>query len=219
MTNLIFDYDGTLHDCIKIYASAFRAAYSHLVSLSIAENKEWEDDEISRWLGFSSKDMWDKFMPSLPQSRKNECSQLIGNTMLGLTNEGKARLYPHTFEVLQQLTSDGYTLIFLSNCKHNYMQAHRKQFHLDHYFSDFYCAGDFMFMPKYKIFNIINSYYTGEFIVIGDRFQDMEIAQKHGLKSIGCSYGYGEEWELTSATIIISDIADIIPSLKILKSD
>ena len=210
MTNLIFDYDGTLHDSIKIYASAFRLAYSHLVSLCIAEDKEWSDDEISHWLGFSSKDMWNAFLPDLSQNRKDECSQIIGDAMIQFVHEGKAQIYPHGIEVLQQLNKDDYTLIFLSNCKHSYMQSHIEQFHLDNYFSAFYCTEDFDLKPKYEIFNTIKQNYNGEFIIIGDRFQDMEIAQMHDLKAIGCSYGYGEKWELSNSTAVATQVSDIV---------
>lgn len=214
MTNLIFDYDGTLHDSIRIYAPAFRLALDHLVSFGITKSKEWSEDEICHWLGFSSKDMWNAFIPDLPQKRKDECSQIIGDAMLQFAHEGQAQLYPHAIEVLQQLNKDGYNLIFLSNCKHSYMQSHIEQFHLDNYFSAFYCTEDFDFKPKHEIFCTIKQNYIGEFIVIGDRFQDMEIAQRHGLKSIGCSYGYGEPWELSYSTMVASKVDDIVLLLK-----
>jgi len=110
----------------------------------------------------------------------------------------------------EQLNKDDYTLIFLSNCKHSYMQSHIEQFHLDNYFSAFYCTEDFDLKPKYEIFNTIKQNYNGEFIIIGDRFQDMEIAQMHDLKAIGCSYGYGEKWELSNSTAVATQVSDIV---------
>jgi phosphoglycolate phosphatase len=209
MMNLIMDYDGTIHDSIKIYAPAFQAAYAYLVSLGIAENKDWKEKEISRWLGFSSKDMWNAFMPDLSKDKKEDCSKIIGDTMLQLVQEGKARLYPQAPEVLQYLCKSGYTLIFLSNCKRGYLQAHREQFQLDQYFTVFYCTEDYGFKPKHEIFDTIKKDHSGDFIVIGDRFQDIEIARKHGLKSVGCSYGYGEKWEFANSTAIASQINHI----------
>ncbi|MFT4005345.1 MAG: HAD hydrolase-like protein [Lacrimispora sp.] len=209
MHSLIFDYDGTLHDSIKIYAPAFRQAYAYLVSLKLAEERTWTDAEISPWLGFSSKDMWNSFLPELPQLHKDECSRIIGETMVGLIQKGKAQLYPHALTVLERLRRSGYHLIFLSNCKRIYMQAHRDCFPLDDIFSAFYCTEDFGFQPKYVIFETIEKDYPGQFTVIGDRFQDMEIAQKHHLPSIGCGYGYGEPWELSECSMLAMDITDI----------
>ncbi|MEF9922302.1 MAG: HAD family hydrolase, partial [Anaerovoracaceae bacterium] len=88
MATLVFDYDGTLHECIKIYAPAFRKAYAHLVSCGLMPERIWKDDEISIWLGYSSKDMWNSFAPKLSQEQKMYCSQLIGDEMERLIESG-----------------------------------------------------------------------------------------------------------------------------------
>lgn len=213
MTNVIFDYDGTIHNSIKIYAPAFEQAYEHLVSIGLAKRRKWKETEISHWLGFSSKDMWNAFMPNLPQNYKEQCSQIIGETMLKLIDKGNAQLYPHAIEILEQLQLLGYRLIFLSNCKRSYMKAHMKYFNLEKYFSSFYCTEDFDFQPKYIIFDKIKKNHAGDFIVIGDRFQDMEIAQKHNLKAIGCLYGYGQPLELSYTNMLASEVRDILTFL------
>ena len=209
MVNLVFDYDGTLHHSIKIYAPAFRKAYRYLVSQGEAPDRAWSDEEISQWLGYSSKEMWCIFMPHLPQHLKDDCSNRIATYMLGYVKEGKAQLYPRSIEVLQHLKERGYNLIFLSNCKEAYMQSHIEQFRLGQYFSGFYCTERFDFKPKYEIFNTIKKDYGGTFIIIGDRFQDMEVAKKHGLMAIGCEYGYGKSGELEGATARIQDISQL----------
>lgn len=215
--NLIFDYDGTLHNSIHIYAPAFRHAYEHLVMLGKAKPREWTNREISQWLGLSSKDMWNRFMPNLSQAVQDECSSIIGNLMLELVQQGKAVLYPSVLEVLHKLKSKGYNMIFLSNCKHSYMKAHIEEFHLDDFFSDFYCTEDYDFKPKFEIFKIIKKNNPGEFIVIGDRYQDIEIAKIHELHSIGCGYGYGMESELFSATVIVQTPIEILRGLVVIK--
>jgi len=206
--NLLFDYDGTLHDCVKIYAPAFRKAYAHLVSLSLADERAWPEHEISQWVGLSANEMWERFMPALPQGLKDECSRIIGGEMLRLVRAGQARLYQHALEVLAWLRQS-HTLIFLSNCKRDYMQAHIDHFHLERYFSAFYCAEDFNFQEKHEIFGRIKQGFPGDFVVIGDRYHDMEIAQKHGLKAIGCGYGYGQAHELSIADFIASSVDEI----------
>ncbi len=209
MATLVFDYDGTLHDSIKIYAPAFRLAYNYLVSHGLMPDRTWSDQEISIWLGYTSKDMWNSFPKSISQETKDLCSQMIGEEMLHLINSGKAQLYPGIFEMLKRLKADGHTLIFLSNCKHNYMIASCKYFELERYFSAFYCGEDFDWIPKYKIFNQIKKEYSGEFVIIGDRLHDLEISQKHGLKFIGCVYGYGQPGELSRAQFIAHNPLEI----------
>lgn len=40
MKNLLFDYDGTLHDCIRIYDPAFWLAYRYLVASGYAPERD-----------------------------------------------------------------------------------------------------------------------------------------------------------------------------------
>lgn len=216
MTNLLFDYDGTLHNCIKIYAPAFRLAYNYLINLGYAPAKAFTDEEISKWLGYSSVDMWNLFMPSLPTNIKEKCSKIIGDEMIRLVKRGKAQLYPNVINTLSKLTQDEYNLIFLSNCKESYMNIHKKQFNLDKYFSAFYCTESFSFKPKHEIFDFIKSNYTGDWIVIGDRFHDIEIAQRHNLKFIGCAYGYGTKDELAGANCIAEKPEELYSKITLL---
>ena len=67
MKGVIFDYDGTLHESIRIYAPAFHRAYEYLVEKRHAPQREWSASEIGRWLGYSSRDMWNEFMPGLDE--------------------------------------------------------------------------------------------------------------------------------------------------------
>lgn len=214
MANLIFDYDGTLHESLCIYAPAFRLGYSYLVEKRLAPEREFSDAEISRWLGLSVKDMWERFIPELPQPEREICSGMIGDEMVHLTLAGKARLYRGAKAVLRQLKAAGHDLIFLSNCKHSYMQAHREQFELEQYFSQFYCTEDFQFAPKSQIAELILARVSGKCIVIGDRWQDIEIAVCHQLLSIGCAYGYGGTEELNDATIQVSSIKGILDAVE-----
>lgn len=210
MKYIIFDYDGTLHNSIKIYKPAFMKAYDYLVTNGYANKREFEEEEISRFLGLSATDMWNIFMPNLPKNEKEKCSSIIGESMIEYIDKGKAKLYDGTIETLNKLNEYGYKLIFLSNCKSSYMNKHIERFNLDKYFIDFYCSEDFDFIPKYEIFRLIKGKYQGEFIVVGDRFVDMELAKKHNLFSIGCGYGYGNNDELKDADYIIDNINEII---------
>ncbi len=214
MKGVIFDYDGTLHESIRIYAPAFHRAYEYLVEKGHAPQREWSASEIGRWLGYSSRDMWNEFMPGLDEETVQHCSAMIGEAMLELTACGKARLYEGSLDTLELLKNRGYRLIFLSNCKTNYMNAHIKAFKLDRYFEGFYCTQQYDFAPKHEIFSNILSEHPAVYAVAGDRFQDMEIAKKHHLLSVGCTYGYGEPHELEDADFRISDIRELVDILR-----
>lgn len=213
MANLIFDYDGTLHESLRIYAPAFRQGYANLVGRGLAPDIEFSDVEISQWLGFSVKEMWERFIPELSQQERDLCGGIIGDEMVRLTLAGKAKLYPGAEAVLRRLKVAGHRLIFLSNCKHSYMSAHRECFELGQYFSAFYCTENFNFNPKWQIAKSILAEFPGKSIVIGDRLQDIEIALRHGLPSIGCAYGYCMPDELKDATTQVFSVEDILAAV------
>lgn len=218
MTNLIFDYDGTLHNCLKIYEPSFRKAFEWLVKNGYAEPHNYSDKEIGYWLGFNSTDMWSMFQPQLSFEVREECRAIIGREMAEQTKNGNAELFSGAIETLDTLKQNGYTLIFLSNCRQRYKNRHNETFGLDRFFDFFYCAEDFNFIPKYEIFQKISPTHDGDYIIIGDRFHDIEVATVNGIKAIGCAYGYGSAEELKNADIIVNDVSEIPSAVKMLIS-
>lgn len=214
MANLIFDYDGTLHQSMLTYAPAFRATCKMLADMGYMPEKEYTDEEISYWLGFNSTDMWNNFLPDVPAEIKEKARVFLGENMGQRIENGEGALYPNAEDVLVELKEQGHILIFLSNCRVKYMERHSKVFRLDRFFDYFYCCEEFDFIPKYQIFRLFSLQHKGRFIVIGDRFHDIETAEKNGLKSIGCGYGYGKKGELSAADIIVGDITEIPDAVK-----
>lgn len=215
MTNLIFDYDGTIHNSMKTYAPAFRNTCRWLYENGYTSGlKEYSDKQISYWLGFNSTDMWSQFMPELEQEIREKARIMLGNDMAEKVENGEGALFKYADDVLSELRNNDYNLIFLSNCRVHYMERHKRVFGLDRFFSYFYCCEDFNFIPKYEIFRKIKPAHDGDFIVIGDRFHDIETATKNNLRSIGCGYGYGSPEELEKSDIIVDDIRKIPDAVK-----
>ena len=209
MADLIFDYDGTIHESMRTYAPAFRDTMKWLSDNGYIEDREYADSEISRWLGFNSTDMWGQFHPELDAEVREAARKRLGNNMAMRTEKGEGALFAGTEEVLSKLKADGHSLIFLSNCRIHYMERHRYVFDLDRFFSYFYCCEEFNFIPKFEIFRRFSRKHKGPFIVIGDRFHDIETATKNDLLSIGCGYGYGSPEELSNADVIVNSITEI----------
>ncbi len=196
---LIFDWDGTLHDTAHLYGDAFRKAYDWLVSEGYAKRRLYTDEELSKYLGMNAPDMWNRYMPELPQEIKQKSSDIIGRQMIEGIQSGKAVLYTGVQEMLTRLREQSFKMVVLSNCKHDYMQAHRTVFRLDRWFDDFYCCEDFDFAPKEEIFKHICNRYPKQFVVIGDRDSDFKVSKAHNLVSVECAYGFGTEEELKNA--------------------
>ncbi|MBC2582362.1 HAD family hydrolase [Clostridium sp. DJ247] len=206
---IFFDYDGTLHSSMKIYGPAFKKAYSYLVENKLAEPKVWKEEEISYWLGFGSKEMWQEFMPNLPEETKIQCRDIIAEEMKSRIEQGKAVLYDGALETLEYLKNKGYHLVFISNCRKYYRDSHDKLFNLSNYFQTMLCSEEYDFIPKYEILDKVKHNYPEEMAIVGDRKHDMEAGRKNGIYTIGCKYGFGLEVELQGADIIIYDISDL----------
>jgi phosphoglycolate phosphatase len=107
---IILDYDGTLHDSTRNYIQAFKRAYAYLVDTGHAAPKDWEDAQITKWLGYSSKAMWENFMPDLEEDVRSKASKMIGQILLEKAQTGQAVLYEGALETLQVLKEKGYRL-------------------------------------------------------------------------------------------------------------
>ena len=162
---IIFDYDGTLHDSAKIYVEAFRQVYREMVSAKDAPEREFQDEEITKWLGYSVQDMWDSFMPEFSQEKKMFYAGEVGRFMTEKIRNKEAVLYDGALETLQYLKDKGYHLLYLSNCGRAYMEIHAESFGLKNYFEHMYCSGDYDQKPKYEIFNVIKEEYPSEWSV------------------------------------------------------
>jgi len=206
---IFFDYDGTLHDSIKIYGPAFRKAYDYLVLQGAAKERNWSDQEISYWLGYNPPTMWAKFMPDVEDDIRKKCSAMIGEEMKSLTEKGYAQLYEGSIETLKYLHEKGYKLVFISNCKIYYRDTHKEIFSLGDYFEDLVCSEEYDFKPKFEVLKDIKNRYKEEMVIIGDRDQDIEAGKKNGIYTIGCSYGFSLKDELEEADLIIDDISEL----------
>ena len=134
---------------------------------------------------------------------------VIGREMIARIEAGEAVLYPGTEETLNQLKARGYEMVILSNCKRAYLQAHRKAFRLEQWFTGFYCCEDFDFAPKEEIFTALRPNHPADYAVIGDRASDLQVALTHHLCFVGCAYGFGGTGELAAATRIARSPAEI----------
>lgn len=206
---LFLDYDGTIHQSLIVYTGAFRKAYAQLVEQGAAVARDWQDEEISHWLGYPPEAMWAAFLPGAPEEIWRPASKLIGEEMIGQILRGEAKLYPEAETVLQQLKEAGYRLVFLSNCKIAYMEANRKTFQLDRFYDGFCCIEEYPVESKSDMYQMVAARYPGTHIMVGDRFHDMQVAKDHGIPFVGCQYGYCKAGELDSADICIKDIREL----------
>lgn len=211
---LVFDYDGTIHNTIVIYEKAFRECYRWLVSQKYVKEEKISTQQISHWLGVNSKDMWNSFQPDLSDKIKEKASGMISDMMAAQIMEGKARWYPETNKVLDELAALGYNMVILSNCKISYREANWKNFSMERWFSKFYDCQTFNFAPKTEIIKTVQRENQDDLIVIGDRKSDLDCAKACNGKFVGCLYGFGEEGELDGADVFIRSFRQLPEAIK-----
>lgn len=207
---LIFDYDGTIHDTLRIYEPAFRQAYDWLVREGYTKRQEIASETIAGWLGMNSKEMWNAFLPELPQEIKDQASAMVGSGMTGRIADGQAVWYSGAEKMLDALKENGHTMIILSNCKVAYRETNWKEFDMQRWFARFYDCESYGFAPKTEIAKHIQKEFPGPYIVIGDRKGDLECARACGGLFIGCDYGFGQCGELDEADYIADSVEKII---------
>lgn len=211
--NIIFDYDGTLHDTAYIYCRGFQKAYDYLALRGYAQPKKLEESKITGYLGVTPVDAWKSEVPEIDEKALNKAVKITGDEMARLVRLGKSKLYDNVTTTLEFLKEKDHRLIILSNCTSEYRKLHMESFQLDRYFYEFYAAESFGYIPKHEIFNTIRSDFPGNYAVVGDRYADLEVAFKHNLLSIGCLYGFPEKGELDDANYLITDISELIKIL------
>jgi len=225
MAVLIFDFDGTIHDSMCIYAPAVRACQQTYAAMGLLPDREVPDAQIRSYLGLTAAQMWQSFAPHLSKEQQEEGSRFIYREMEQLARNGTARLYEGAVSMLKELRQKGHRLIFLSNCSRNYMQLHQEVFGLDHIFHEMYCAEQFDWEPKpWIVRRLLPGWMSAAeagkapeqemMIAIGDRYTDMEIRQAAkasdaAVRTIFCAYGFGSLQEGTDADAVVYSVEEI----------
>lgn len=211
---IVFDWDGTLHDTKYLYAEAVRMACEEFALMSSVDCAAITPDGLSKYLGLTPEDMWDDFAPNLETSVKEKVSVRVGENMIRLIKAGFAKLYEDVPKMLDFLLDKGIKAIILSNCKIAYMEAIKAQFDLDRWFVNYYPSEKYNYSSKSVILSGIMKECPGDYIMIGDRLQDIEAGINNGVLTIGCGYGFGTEEELSGADYIISSPMEILSFLE-----
>lgn len=206
---LIFDYDGTLHDSMKIYFPAFNKGYDFLVENGYQPPRVWKPEDVKKFLGQNPLEMWSQFEPKIPSEVIPLVSKIVGQEMSALVEAQQAQLYEGALETLSYLKNKGYELVYLSNSKIYYMEMNKKQFKLDQYFDRFVVSEQYGYIPKKDILKAFIHELKGPLVMIGDRIHDMETGHHNHIDTIACRYGYGTEDEFLNTTYQIDDIREL----------
>lgn len=210
--SIIFDFDGTLHNTIKIYYPAFSEGVKILREHGFAKDFELSEENVAKFLGEKPTFAYDFLAKDADKNFKEEVMTLVGKKMDENIASGIGELYKGTIKVLEELYQN-YDLYILSNCRESYLENALDVYKIKKYFKNYYAAETFDYIPKDEIIKKERKNLRKEIIFIGDRHHDMEAARKNNLKCIFCSYGFGDESEGKNANYKISSIEELLEIL------
>ena len=179
MINLVFDYDGTVCDPVRVFAPAFRDAFGHYIEEHHGSLDEWQDSRIALWFGVSMDVMLSELGSYVEQEKLNELIGEMSANVRARVLSGEQTLFCGAEEMLSELKSRGFHMILFSKCDRAHIERQRKALPLGSYFDDIFCTGDFgdAGADKSTVFSEIKKLFPGKYIIIGDRKQ--EIGRAH----------------------------------------
>lgn len=210
--SIIFDFDGTLHNTIKIYYPAFSSGIKILKEHGFAKDFELSEENVSKFLGEKPTFAYDLLAKDADKDFKEEVMAHVGKMMDENIKEGIGELYKGTIKVLEELYQN-YDLYILSNCRESYLENALDVYKIKKYFKNYYAAESFDYIPKDEIIKIERKNLREEIIFVGDRHHDMLAAKNNNLKSIFCTYGFGDESEGKDSNYKIDSIKELLEIL------
>lgn len=196
---VIFDFDGTIHKTELVYKEAL---YTTLRELGI----DPKSVDYKKYIGMSPKACWDDILKD--DSNKDHLIELNGKRIRENLSKTGA-LYENSYKTLNYL-KEKYDLYILSKCLRAYMDEARRVYKLDDYFSKYLVGEDFDFIDKYKI---LRENVKCDYIMVGDRYEDIMAGYENKQKTIFASYGYGKAQEGEKATYKINSIEELMDIL------
>ena len=196
-THIFFDLDGTLTDPKEGITNS--VAYA-LASFGIHE----DPDRLTPFIGPPLIDSFMEFYHfDLPTAQKAVEKYREYFSQKGIFEN---RAFPGALPLLAQLKAAGKTVCLATSKPEVFARQILEHFHIDGYFDQI--VGSCLDGTRTKKGEVIGEVFArlGEScpdkamcVMVGDRLHDIHGAQENGLDSIGVTFGYGSQEELTQA--------------------
>lgn len=205
MMTLIFDIDGTLIDSKAVVFPAFRRVLEQF-----SDQAAPSDEVLGMTFGLPDSKIWEMLLPNASDDTRDKAfhksEELITQGMFH-----QSVLLPHALDVLQELHLTGHRLTTASNCGVDYLNAVLDSQSIRKFFTEPLCLGSVNGVKKADILTAhFQRFPKDNAVMIGDRLSDVEAAQEHGITSIGCCFGFGNDDELRMADHLIYSLTDLL---------
>lgn len=210
--SIVFDFDGTLHDTMKVYYPAFESGIEILKNEGYAKDFEVNEENIAKFLGEKPDYAYNLVAKDAPRELVEKAMHKVGTSMEDYMDT-VGELYSGTIEVLEKLYKD-HDLYILSNCRIRYLEKALDTYNIRKYFKDYYTGEAFKYIPKEDILRGERKNMEEEIIFVGDRYHDIMAAVDNKIPSVFARYGFGSEEEGKEATYKIDKIAELLEIIK-----
>lgn len=196
-THIFFDLDGTITDPKEGITNS--VAYA-LASFGIQE----APDRLTPFIGPPLTDSFMEFYHfDLPTAQK-----AVENYREYFSQKGifQNKVFPGTQPLLDHLKAQGKTVCLATSKPEVFARQILEHFHIDGYFDQI--VGSCLDGTRTKKGEVIAEVFRrlgdacpdkASCVMVGDRLHDIAGARENGLDSIGVTFGYGSEAELTQA--------------------
>src|SRR3989339_504603 len=209
---IVCDMDGTLFSSENMVGEAYARAVR-------AFNREFSrrmriptTEVIMREIGRPVEEILKIIFPQLKDSERAFIRTLSRKYLVDLIKEDKGLVYPSVKETIAILKQMGYNLKLASNGGTAYINAILDHYHLSPIFGPFITLNNENLKDKGDVLNLHKSILglmADEMVMVGDRLQDAQAAEKAGCRFIGVTYGHGTIRELKSAVKIIRSFHEL----------
>ena len=186
ISNIIFDFDGTLVDTAPLIITTMQATIKEL------KLGAKSDDECRSTIGLRLEDIPSVLWPDEPEKGKHYAST-YRRIFERLKRPLNVSCYPGVVETLRRLNEDGYRLAIASSRSHRSLDEYIHIFNMDDIFDDI-VGGDDISHGKPAPDPVIAicsklGWDTDNTMVVGDATVDIKMGKNAGTLTCGVTYG------------------------------
>lgn len=194
----IFDMDGTLVDSTEL---AYLAARDGLLDYYRERGLEPlvpSRADLNALVGLPSLEYFAGLLPPERRADAAALRALVSRHERALLGAGRGRLFDGVWEMLESLRERGFRLGLVSNCGQNYFDANLEHLRLCEIMEVAFCL-DHLPSKTENVRAAMARLGCHEGVMVGDRRADVEAGRANGLRTVGCTYGFGTREELAEA--------------------
>jgi phosphoglycolate phosphatase len=196
LKNVFFDLDGTLTDPSEGITGCIRYSLANLGRPSLS------NIELQSYIG---PPLRDGFKQLLGSDDASLIEKAVGLYRERFSNIGifENTVYPGVVDLLSALNKGSIKVYLVTSKPKYYAEIIIKHFQLTQWFQDIYGSEmDGRFSNKAELVKLLlnnRNIGPGEAVMVGDRKEDIIAGKANGTKTIGVTYGFGSEQEITDS--------------------